>query len=83
MAGASEDERDTGAAAEAILSEIATGEDIDYSGDGEGEGSGEMCDSSDDVDGWVDERENLTEEEREELRASVLPVKLILAKVRM
>lgn len=35
----------------------------------------------DDVDGWIDERGDLSADEKEELRASVLPVKLILAKV--
>lgn len=46
---------------------------------GEGEESDEV--DVDDVDGWIDEREDLSDEEREELRESVLPLKLALAKV--
>lgn len=41
----------------------------------------DLADIDDDVDGWIDERTDLTEEEREELRETVLPVKMILAKV--
>ena len=61
--------------AAALLGELVAGIDVD--GLDEDDGIGE----DDDVDGWVDERTDLSEEEREELRESVLPVKLVLAKV--
>ena len=35
----------------------------------------------DNVDGWIDEREEMTEEELRELVASVGPVRLLLTKV--
>ena len=35
----------------------------------------------DDVEGWVDEYEQMTEEDREDLDESIRPVKLVLAKV--
>lgn len=41
----------------------------------------DLADIDDDVDGWIDERTDLTEEEWEELQETVLPVKMILAKV--
>ncbi|KAA1479966.1 hypothetical protein DENSPDRAFT_789743 [Dentipellis sp. KUC8613] len=38
-------------------------------------------DDADDVEGWVDEREGMTEAERDELRTQVAPVKLVLVKI--
>ena len=35
----------------------------------------------DDVEGWVEEYERMTEEDREDLDESIRPVKLVLAKV--
>lgn len=39
-------------------------------------------DESDNVEGWIDEREMMTEKELDELEASVVPVRLLLTKVR-
>ena len=67
--------------AESLLAELVSGIDLDNLDlDKDGDVDGEVVD--DDVDGWIDERTDLTSEEREELRESVLPVKLVLAKVR-
>lgn len=71
------------AEAERLLADLLTGNDlegfelddkVDTDGDDE---------VDDDVNAWVDAREDLSEEEREELRESVLPMKLVLAKVSM
>ena len=67
------------AAENAMLAEILAGVNLEGAVDEEDNVDG--LDVDDDVDGWVDEREDLTQEEREELRESVLPVKLVLAKV--
>ena len=72
------------AEAEAILADLAAGTDLEGLYDDDGAAGSEEDDGAsldDDVDGWIDERDDLSEEEREELRESVLPVKLALAKV--
>lgn len=79
--GASSDED-----AAAVLADLVAGldgEDTEMPDEEVTEGSegGEGGEDDDDVDGWIDERTDLTEQEREELRETVLPVKLILAKV--
>jgi len=55
--------------------------DIDLEGnlmaDGEGEDEGE----DDNEEGWIDEREEMTEDEVRELSESVAPVRLLLTKV--
>lgn len=70
--------------AAAAIAELVAGLEVDdgsvAGGDEEGT-TDDLADIDDDVDGWIDERTDLTEEEREELRETVLPVKLILAKV--
>jgi hypothetical protein len=84
------------AKAELALLELAANMDIEeeymahYMGDESDESSGEGNKSVDDVDlelemnddGWFDERDHLTDEELEELTASVRPVHLLLVKVR-
>src|SRR6266545_79219 len=42
---------------------------------------GKDDDEDDDCEGWIDERETMTEWEREELNDSVKPVRLLLTKV--
>lgn len=58
------------------LEDIGVAPDLEGMEDADGEDE-----NDDDVDGWVDERESLTETERVALDASVRPVKLILLKV--
>ena len=62
----------------ALLSEIAAGVDL-KSVEDDNEGG----ENDDDIDGWVDECKDLSDEEHKELHKSVLPVKLISAKVRV
>jgi hypothetical protein len=40
-------------------------------------------DKDDDMDGWIDEAELLEEDEQEKLNADVLPIRLVIAKVRL
>lgn len=62
-----------------MLAELAADIDLEDVG---GMDVGEKNAVDDDMDGWIDERDSLTEEEeRRELRESVLPVMLVLAKV--
>ena len=51
--------------------------DVDFEGDLMANDEGE----DDNVEGWVDEREEMTEDELRELSASVAPVRLLLTKV--
>lgn len=72
------------AEAAAILADLAAFVDIDgLEDDDEGAAGveGEWENLDDDMDGWIDERKDLSEAERAELRECVLPVKLALAKV--
>lgn len=57
--------------AKAVLCDLTA--DLDSDDDGEGD--------ADDIEGWVDERQDLTEEEIKELDVTTRPVKLVLAKV--
>ena len=43
--------------------------------------SDEGDDDDDNVDGWIDERANMTDEEKEELDEAVQPIHLVLTKV--
>jgi hypothetical protein len=67
-------------AAEQELLELAAGTDMEemvtVAEGGLGDGN-----DADDVDGWVDEMELLSEDESEELRKSIQPVRLVLVKV--
>ncbi len=70
------------AKAEAALSSLAEGLDMEEAVSriiGSDENAG---DDDDNTDGWVDERTELTDVEREELRESALPVRTVLVKVR-
>jgi hypothetical protein len=44
-------------------------------------GLGGDSEENDNIDGWVDETESLSPEEREELQENTQPVKLVLVKV--
>lgn len=68
----------------AVLAEVVAGLDLDQTATDDGDvdvDTDTVEELDNDVDGWVDERTDLSEEEREELRDAVLPVKLILNKV--
>ena len=43
--------------------------------------SDEGDEDDDNVDGWIDERANMTDEEKEELNEAVQPIRLVLTKV--
>ena len=64
--------------AAALLSEIAASVDL-KSVEDDNEGGK----NDDDIDGWIDKCKDLSDEEHEKLRKSVLSVKLISAKVRV
>jgi len=49
--------------------------------DGEVGDDDEGCRDEDDVDGWVDEREEMSDHEKIELEKSIQPMRLILTKV--
>lgn len=66
------------ASLEADVLEVGGIIEVEDSSGNAADGDGDVDDN---VDGWIDEREDLSVEEREELRASILPMKLILAKV--
>lgn len=65
----------------ALLAEIEAGKDLEDAPVAVDEKATQGMDEDDDVDEWVDELENLTEEERERIGEDVLPLKLVLAKV--
>jgi hypothetical protein len=68
--------------AERELSDLAEGIDIeDETTRAEWEGTDNEDDESDNTDGWVDEVARLSAADREELEASVTPVRLVLVKV--
>lgn len=67
------------AAEEAVKALLA---DVDLYSEGLGLSAGEDGGKDDDEDGFVDEREEMGEEERTDLEESILPVKLVLTKVR-
>jgi hypothetical protein len=69
-------------AAEQQLLELAAGADMDELVTVAEGGLGDNEDA-DDMDGWVNEMNLLSEEESEELRQSIHPVRLVLAKVRV
>lgn len=73
--------------AEAELLELAEGleeEDAVARLDGDAEDDGDECEREDDnFEGWVDEVVLLSEEEREELKETVVPVQTVLVKVRL
>lgn len=54
------------------------GDDGDGDGEGEEDSEGGLDDS---VEGWIDERGEMSEEELEELDACVLPIRTLLTKV--
>ena len=67
-----------------MLADLAAGvdlEELDTDQPDHGNGEEAWLRVDDDVDGWIDKRDDLSDEEREDLRESVLPVKLALAKV--
>jgi hypothetical protein len=73
------------AQADGILDE-ATKELLALAGDivleeEESRNEGNDDDDDDNCEGWIDEREKMTEQEREELDESVQPVRLVLTKV--
>lgn len=57
-------------------------EDVDLYSAGLDLPAGEDMDEDDDAEGFIDEREEMDEEERENLEESIAPVKLVLTKVR-
>ena len=59
----------------------ATNKMLSLEGNIEFDGGGDCKDDSNNVEGWVDERELMTEEELEELDESVEPLCLLLMKV--
>lgn len=70
----------------AALADIVAGLDLDGEDgsmeiEAEERVGGDEEDVDDNVDAWIDERNDLSDEEKEELREDVLPLKLILAKV--
>jgi hypothetical protein len=67
--------------AERQLLELAAGIDIEELVTAAEQGAGVGSEDNDDVDGWVDEMEELDLDEREELDKSVRPVRLVLVKV--
>jgi hypothetical protein len=69
-------------AAEQQLLELAAGADMDELVTVAEGGLGDNEDA-DDMDGWVNEMNLLSEEESKELRQSIHPVRLVLAKVRV
>lgn len=69
-------------AAEQELLELAAGTDMEEMVTVAEGGLGDGKDA-DDVEGWVNEMDLLSEEESEELRKSIQPVRLVLVKVRL
>lgn len=67
--------------AERELLELAQDLDIEEATTAAENGLGGDSEENDDVEGWVDETAELTEEEREELRENSRPVRLVLVKV--
>jgi hypothetical protein len=59
----------------------ATNEMLSLEGNIQFDGERDCEDDSDNVEGWVDKRELMTEEELEELDESVEPIRLLLMKV--
>jgi hypothetical protein len=68
-------------AAERELLEMAVGLDLEEMLTVAESGLGDK-DDNDNVDGWVDEMSALSDEESEELRKNIQPVRLVLVKVR-
>ena len=68
--------------AEKELFNLAAGIDIEELVTAAERGAGAGSEDNDDTDGWVDEMEELDAEERAVLEESVLPVRLVLVKVR-
>lgn len=66
-------------ASEQELLELAAGTDMEEMITVAKDGLG---DSNDDIDGWVDEMDLLSEEESENLHQSIQPIRLVLVKVR-
>ncbi len=66
------------AAEEAIEGLLA---DVDLYASGLDAAAGEDIGEADDEDGFVDERDDMDEGEREDLEEAILPVKLVLTKV--
>jgi hypothetical protein len=69
--------------AEQQLLELAAGIDIEELVTAAELGAGAGSEGNDDIDGWVDEMEELDSDEREELEKSIQPVRLVLVKVGM
>ncbi|RDX40000.1 hypothetical protein OH76DRAFT_1297702, partial [Lentinus brumalis] len=77
------EKRKQGAAVQAAEDEIAALlKDIDLYDIGLNLPAGTDAGQDDNEDGFVDEREEMDEDEREELDKSILPVKLVLTKIR-
>jgi hypothetical protein len=68
-------------AAEQALLELSAGTDMEELVTTAEGGLGDNSDA-DDVEGWVNEMDQLSEEESEELRQRIQPVRLVLVKVR-
>ncbi|KAI0808966.1 hypothetical protein BC629DRAFT_1259735, partial [Irpex lacteus] len=70
------------AKAEAALSNLAEGLDMEEATSRILRDDDSNEDGDDNLDGWVDERTALSDEERQELRETALPVRTVLVKLR-
>jgi hypothetical protein len=67
--------------AEKQLLDLAAGIDIEELVTAAEQGAGVASDGNDDIDGWVDEMDELDAVERDTLEKSIQPVRLVLVKV--
>jgi hypothetical protein len=69
--------------AERQLLELAADLDIEEATTVAENGLGGDSEENDDVEGWIDETSDLSDDERAELRANTQPVRLVLVKVKL